>query len=93
MVTVPRCHQQVDVLRDGSDDFTLDPAPTPDQLHVLAAEPRSGGGEQLRRGLSRDFLKLGGGLAPSPGPPQQADRCRLSNLTGVGRGHVQQHDA
>jgi hypothetical protein len=47
VVTVAGRHQQVDVLGDGADDLVPDPSPTMDELRILTAEPRRGGGEQL----------------------------------------------
>jgi hypothetical protein len=47
VVAVAGHHQQIDVFGDGANDFALDPSPTMEELRILTAEPRRGGGEQL----------------------------------------------
>jgi hypothetical protein len=47
VVSVAGHHQQVDLLGDRPNDFALDPSPTMEELRILTAEPRRGGGEQL----------------------------------------------
>jgi hypothetical protein len=47
VVAVAGHHQQIDVFGDGANDFALDPSPAMEQLHILTAQSRRGGGEQL----------------------------------------------
>jgi hypothetical protein len=53
VVTITRHHQQVDILGDRPDNFVFEPSVAMEELRILTAEPRRGGGEQRGRQTRR----------------------------------------
>lgn len=91
VIAVAGHDQQVDILSDGADDFTLDPSPTLEKLRILTAQSRRGGSEQRRGGVVGNFLEGASGSA-SREPPEQPGRGRLGNSGDVGGGDVEESD-
>ena len=91
VIAVAGHDQQVDILGDGPDDFTLDPSPTLEKLRILTAQSRRGGSEQRRGGVVGNFLEGASGSA-SREPPEQPGRGRLGNSGDVGGGDVEESD-
>jgi hypothetical protein len=66
-VPVARHYQEVDVMGDGGDDLALGPAPSVEELGVLASEPAGGGGQEVQRRSVRDLVGVTRGFVPGEG--------------------------
>jgi len=91
VVAVAGHDQQVDILGDCANDFTLDPSPTLEELRILTAQPRCGVGEQLRCGVVGNVLEGASGSA-SREPPEQPGRGCVGKSGDVGGGDVEESD-